>query len=63
MTKREATELFNKALPLVESDSVRKWAANQQDVWIRFIPQFNLSGWEKPELGIATRIVAEAIGL
>lgn len=63
MTKREAIKLFNQALPLVESDSVRKWASNQRDVWVRFIPQFDLSAWERPELGIATRIVSEAIGL
>lgn len=61
MNKKEASKLFDEALPRIESESIRKWAQGQKDIWVHFIPQFTFRDENKAR-ALATFITLEALG-
>lgn len=63
--KRQAAEaLFDKALPRIESTSIREWAQGQRDTWIRLdiIPIIDKHGPDCVDR-VVVAIISEAIGL
>ena len=71
-TLTEAKRLFTAALSLVESDSIRQWAREQEDSWVKIlldgcgtlagVPVFECAAYERGHR-VAAFIVATAIGL